>query len=226
MDGKLREVKERNYTLSFSDSTLNAQVCNSFNTAAWLQKKNRIQFGLTISTMMACEHHEEETGYTQALDQAKYLKTSSSLLQLTDAKGRVLLQAIPLPNKQPEMQPANLDYKALLTSTKWFFKTLFLSEKNETPDGSGAYLQLEGASAFGKSGCNSFKGNAEWMFSTDHAGRLTFGPLMSTRMSCPNHMETEMNILRILEKTDSFLFEKNMLVLLSGEKRLAILRPQ
>jgi heat shock protein HslJ len=65
------------------------------------------------------------------------------------------------------------------------------------PDAGDAYIQFRENDVSGFSGCNRFRGS--YMFAS---GKLTFGPLVTTRMACPaGKMDTERKILQLLEAT-------------------------
>jgi heat shock protein HslJ len=63
--------------------------------------------------------------------------------------------------------------------------------------GRDTYIQFAEKNVSGFSGCNRFRGSYTYA-----DGKLSFGPLASTRMACPpEQMETERKILQLLEAT-------------------------
>lgn len=63
--------------------------------------------------------------------------------------------------------------------------------------GRDTYIQFAENNVSGFSGCNRFRGSYTYA-----DGKLSFGPLASTRMACPpEQMETERKVLQLLEAT-------------------------
>lgn len=101
---------------------------------------------------------------------------------------------------------------APLTDTKWY-----LTEINGQPverEENIPHLTLTGSSSVGgNGGCNSFGGSYE----LNENNRLSFGPLYRTEMYCTGRMEVEDALMRVLEKTDSYVIVGNELQLLRAK---------
>ena len=78
-------------------------------------------------------------------------------------------------------------------------------------------LDLEESRASGSSGCNRLTGT--FALSEDE---LRFGPLMTTRMACPEPaMERERAFLAALHRVTSYELDERTLTLLAGDEAIA-----
>jgi heat shock protein HslJ len=89
---------------------------------------------------------------------------------------------------------------ASLRNTRWVLRTLN-SQPVAVPANGEAYLLLRNdeQQAEGNGGCNRFRGSFEQP--TD--GQLKFGPLMSTKMACPD-LQTESGFISALQAARSY----------------------
>jgi hypothetical protein len=84
-------------------------------------------------------------------------------------------------------------------------------------------LSFNEGNASGRSGCNQYSGNA------DHDDRrITFGPIISTKMACvgPGIMETEASYLAALQGARSFMIGPDGALTLSGASMSVRFIPQ
>ena len=72
-------------------------------------------------------------------------------------------------------------------------------------------LKKEGNQVSGNGGCNSFRGS----YTLLEGSRLSFSPLVSTRMACDN-MEKETTFMELLQKADNYTIQGNVLNLNKG----------
>jgi heat shock protein HslJ len=133
-----------------------------------------------------------------------------ALLALTSAVG---CQNLPI--KQTEQAGSSTAQRtpdAALRETHWVLRQLG-SQKVTVPENtSEAFLTLRAnGNAEGNAGCNRFRGT----FLSETPGELKFGPLMTTRMSCPA-IETETNFSRALRETLTYRVEGDTLFLQDG----------
>ncbi|UOG76683.1 META domain-containing protein [Hymenobacter tibetensis] len=89
---------------------------------------------------------------------------------------------------------------APLRNTRWVLRTMN-NQPVATPTNGEPYLLLrnEEQNAEGNGGCNRFRGS----FELPADGQLRFGPLLSTKMACPD-LSTESAFLDVLSKTRTY----------------------
>lgn len=89
---------------------------------------------------------------------------------------------------------------ASLRNTRWVLRTLN-SQPVAVPSGGEAYLLLrtDEQQAEGNGGCNRFRGT----FEQPAEGQLKFGPLMSTKMACPD-LQTESGFMSALQSARTY----------------------
>ncbi len=78
-----------------------------------------------------------------------------------------------------------------------------------------AYFQLvtDGLTVRGFGGCNNFSGR--YQLNND---KLTFGPLMSTRMFCQNTMDLERQFLSVLKNFQYYSIDQDVLIFFSSNE--------
>lgn len=98
---------------------------------------------------------------------------------------------------------------AALRGTRWLLLQAEAQPVAATP-GKQLYLQLNPTEeqAEGQAGCNRFRGS----FMLPAAGQLQFGPLLSTKMACPD-LATETAFLSALRNTRSYRLSADTLYL-------------
>lgn len=98
-----------------------------------------------------------------------------------------------------------------LTDTKWkLVEFMGKAVEYKNPNHKDIFLQLNSAdsSAFGFSGCNTFRGSYE----LKEGNRITFSKMASTLMACPD-MELEREFMKVIETADNYNFDGKMFVL-------------
>jgi len=84
-------------------------------------------------------------------------------------------------------------------------------------------LSFNEGNASGRSGCNQYSGNADY-----DDRRITFGPLISTKMACvgSNIMQTESAYLGALQASKTYVIGADGALTLSGERASVRFVPQ
>ena len=90
------------------------------------------------------------------------------------------------------------------------------SEQIDHPGPRFPHMRFEADKVSGFDGCNNFFGNY-----TVTGNDLTFGPLASTRMACPDIKEIDMEINRMISATTRYRISGNRMELYDGDKLLA-----
>lgn len=162
--------------------------CNRF-TGSYTTSGSTLAVGPVAMTMMACTEvgvMEQETAFSQALSAASSFRGDSEQLELLDKSGEVLLVLTPAP-PVPETP---------LLGTTWKLSGIVANEAVSSPvAGNDVTMVLTEGAITGKA-CNTFRGQATITGTT-----IKVGPLMSTKMACPNEAATaqETAVLMILE---------------------------
>jgi heat shock protein HslJ len=89
-------------------------------------------------------------------------------------------------------------------------------ESIEHPGPRIPHLRFEPDKVTGFDGCNNFFGNY-----TREGSNLTFGPLASTRMACPQIREIDMEMNRMLSATTRYRISGNSMEFYQDDKLLA-----
>ena len=102
--------------------------------------------------------------------------------------------------KEPVAAQAPTTPTAALRNTRWVLRTLN-SQPVAVPANGEAYLLLrtDEQRAEGNGGCNRFRGS----FEQPADGQLKFGPLMSTKMACPD-LQIESGFMSALESARTY----------------------
>lgn len=121
-------------------------------------------------------------------------------------------------NSISEVQPVVEEEKTVkstsktfsLEKTKWKLVE-FNGKKIGTQGKETPYIILdpEGSKLNGHSGCNNFNGT----YKLDEGLRISFGPIMATKMYCENNMINESAFLSIFEQVDNYSIYENSLSL-------------
>lgn len=121
-------------------------------------------------------------------------------------------------NSISEVQPVVEEEKTVkstsktfsLEKTKWKLVE-FNGKKIGTQGKETPYIILdpEGSKLNGHSGCNNFNGT----YKLDEGLRISFGPIMATKMYCENNMVNESAFLSIFEQVDNYSIYENSLSL-------------
>lgn len=173
--------------------------CNTLN-GAFTLNNNRIEFSNGISTMMYCNDMSVEDGFKSILTKIKEYRMDAEYLYLLD--GNIVLAKLKRFEDQDLVDTSwQLD---LLGDSLTDFKKLFGDKK-------ASLIFLEGHKVSGNAGCNNF--NATVKIAADS---ISFGPMMTTKMMCPN-IEGEQLFLATLAKVNGFRIQGNTLSLLEGD---------
>ena len=101
---------------------------------------------------------------------------------------------------------------APLRETRWLLREIGSKAIVVPPSTAEPFVTLRSdGTAEGNAGCNRFRGQ----FVAETPGELKFGPLMSTRMSCPA-IATETEFNRVLSQTVTYRINGDRLLLLNG----------
>ena len=109
----------------------------------------------------------------------------------------------------------NEDAGASLTETRWSVAEIngkTLSAAKEGQKDAYMILKKETSNVEGNSGCNRMAGK----FDLKENNRLSFSQIISTKMACadPERMESETQLLKAIEMTDSYIIIGDTLQLL------------
>jgi putative lipoprotein len=106
--------------------------------------------------------------------------------------------------------------KTALNDTKWMIQTLNGSRVLIPEGGKEVFITFSNdGKAIGSSGCNTFNGKAEVSGSS-----MKLGPMATTRMMCPEQMDTERDFLAALNNTASYSISGNTLSLMDAGKNV------
>lgn len=109
----------------------------------------------------------------------------------------------------------------LPTGTTWTLTQLQEGGRNFTPVGSGRpTLRLDGRTASGSTGCNTYRGAY-----ASRADVLRFGPLATTRRACPGPVgEGEARFLNLLRQVTGYQLSGQTLTLFAGPRDRLLFR--
>jgi putative lipoprotein len=106
--------------------------------------------------------------------------------------------------------------KTALNDTKWMIQTLNGSRVLIPEGGKEVFITFSNdGNANGSSGCNTFNGKAEVSGSA-----MKLGPMATTRMMCPDQMDTERDFLAALNNTVSYSISGNTLSIMDASKNV------
>jgi|GEM_PF-2477456 len=113
-------------------------------------------------------------------------------------------------------------YTAMLD--KYVFVNVMVNDALIDLTGTKATLTLDkkASKVFGKGTCNNFFGGMVLIETDKNNGKLSFGPLASTLMACPNTIN-ERAIFSALEKVTGYTVINNQLILKNNDKVIATL---
>lgn len=180
-----------------------------------------LTFGAVASTRMACPDMAVENDILKALEAVRSFEgvaaddTDSPLtIALCDQKGKELL----LLQQRPEVAAAT-DSTAL--EGAWAIRTVKGAAPGETEKTPMLQFTLAEHRVHGNAGCNVINGTFE--LDPKNPSALTFGPMITTMMACPN-MEAETAVLQALAQVQSFRVEGETLYLCdaSGAELLSL----
>ncbi len=158
-------------------------------------------------------------GSSNNTTQDSIVKTDSVFIDIEDSIAKSDSIAIPqdgtiISVEQPAIEEENTEKVSKrefsLEKTKWklveFNGKKIGTKGNETPY---IILDPEGSKLNGHSGCNNFNGT----YKLEEGLRISFGPIMVTKMYCENNMVNESAFLHIFEQVDNYSIYENSLSL-------------
>lgn len=192
-------VADTTITLIFTEdgTAAGSAGCNSYSVPYTIDE-GRIDFGMGISTMMACEDAimQQESAYLAALDAATDFTLRDAQLVITSAEGDELVFAL-LPG---------------LAGTQWEWVTL--AGDNVLSEMPATIAFDDESRATGNTGCNLF--NASY---TAEGERLSFGEALLTRRACMDETlaDQEMKFLDALAAATAFRLAEDSLTITTNE---------
>ena len=184
--------------------------CNGLGGTFTLENNGRIKFSQGMSTMMACEHMEIETGFKKVLEQADNYTIKGDTLSLNKARMAPLARfQLVKENKTTELNGTwELNY---ISGAKIAFDGLFPNKKPSIT------FNLPETGITGNGGCNNFRAP----FSID-GNAIKFKDPVATRMACPGNGEA--SFFKSLKTITSYSVNEQTLTLIMGD--IALMRFQ
>jgi heat shock protein HslJ len=222
IDGKIQNVQSFAYTMQLTDSTLSAKICNSFNGKVQIKADGTFLAQPMRSTKMMCAQMNHENGFIHAIQSAQFVRLNKGLLELLDKNKQLLLQAEKSAIQPGPVPPSMVDYGAMLDGTKYYVHELHDAFATTVVTESKAFLQFDlvNKRVAGKGGCNNFFAQAEIAFTANNSGNITISKAGSTMMACPQFMDTESRLLKLLEIVDNFEMNGGTLYLKKGKETM------
>lgn len=195
---------------NFADSTVNGTGgCNRFFGKFSLNQNNEFSAPELGSTMMSCENMAQEDKFMKILSPAilNLSVSEEGILTLKDSQNKVLLEFVKgeEPQKGPNMS------ETLTTENivgKWELTELEGQPAIEVFKTKTPFIEFnsQDGKVNGNAGCNNFNGTY-----TIADSKITFGPLVTTFMSCPE-LESETKLLGFFQTTLEGAIEDGLLV--------------
>jgi heat shock protein HslJ len=196
-------------TLDFGEdgSISGTDGCNRFM-GSYTQNGTSLTFGPLASTMMACpdDISNQAKTFSDALGVTQSFSTADGSLSLIHTGNAAIAT----------FAPAKTEAAAgTLAGTQWVLSTL----GGNTPlaDTQVTLNFGEDGRVSGSDGCNRFTGAY-----TESGESLTFGPLATTMMACPENITVQATLFGVaLQSTQSFTMTENELALMRNNGTLA-----
>lgn len=153
-----------------------------------------------ISTMMFCEDAPKESQLMKMLAEESVVKAVDGFLTFSQ-KGQVVARFA-----------QGIDSELLLGA--WVLKTIDDVKVSNTDAPTIEFASEENISGFG--GCNRYSSNVEI-----DGQKITFGPILSTRMACQD-MNTEVNFFKALSEVNAISVSRDTLSLSLDQKTLLV----
>lgn len=181
--------------------------CNTLN-GEFTTTKNSIEFKGGMSTMMYCDDMSVEDGFKTVLSSIKTYAIDGNTLYLKD--GDKVLVKLKRKNGDSITDLKGTSWELdLLSSPGVDFNSLFAGKKP-------TLTFMEELKVSGNASCNNFNAS----YSLDGTG-IKFGPIMSTKMMCPN-IKAEDVFLGALGKINTYSVSGDVLTLITGD--IAVMR--
>src|SRR5690606_29703323 len=177
--------------------------CNGLGGTFTLEKNGKIKFSQGMSTMMACEQMEIETGFKKVLEQADNYTIKGDTLSLNKARMAPLARFVLVKeDKAAELNGTwELDY---ISGSKISFDGLFPNKKPIIT------FNLPETGVTGNGGCNNFSAS----FKMD-GNAIQFKDPVSTRMACQGNGEP--TFFNSLKTITNYSLNENTLTMIMGD---------
>lgn len=148
---------------------------------------------------------------------AFYQVAEGALVQ-KDMQGREIVTEHPSLYRLPKQQVTGQHRKRLVANEQWMLTALNGTAISEpAADASPIHIAFnDNGIAYGFSGCNRFRGS----YQLETPARLSFGPLVSTKLACPQQSQQE-----LIETTLNELLTVANGYILNGERLLIFSQP-
>lgn len=228
VNNALLSIQDLDYKVIVGDSSITAKVCNSMRGKLLIAKDGMVKTGPIMSTKMACSNMDHENELMQALSKANQWEVKDGQLYMMDKTGQVFAVLTQLMMEAIPTRPANINYEAMLTDSRYVVKEIQDAKGKLHFNDSKAFIHINKTAGriSGNGGCNNFFGDAEVLFTTNNAGNIRFSKLGSTMMACPNQLEQEQRLFKLLEQVDTFVFADGELQFKRGAQILVRLVAQ
>lgn len=181
--------------------------CNGIGGELTLEKNGKIKFSKGMSTMMACPDMSIERALSAALLSTDNYTVDGNILNLNKAKMAPLAKFRLLTADQQDISGSwELDY---ISSARIAFEGLYPHRKPTMN-----FSAKEGK-VNGNSSCNNYNAT----FKTA-GNKISFGPIMSTKMACEGNGEA--TFFSTLEKVNTYSVSGNTLTFIMGD--IAVMR--
>jgi heat shock protein HslJ len=174
-------------TLGFEVNGIAAQAgCNTL-TGSFQLDENALSVGTMGMTMMACDEAlmDQDTWLSEFLSSLPYIALDDNTLRLSNDDVTITLLDVSEANPDIEVE-----------GTTWVVTgTVATQAISSVPADSMATLTITDGTAAVNTGCNTGSGTVEVTDTT-----MTFGPLATTRMACPDDvMALETSVVSVLD---------------------------
>jgi len=203
-------VEGTEITLGFeADSMVATAGCNTMSGAFGLDE-NALSAGPFAMTMMACDEAlmDQDTWLSEFLGGAPFIALDGNSLRLTG--GDVTITLLDVSEANPAVE---------LEGTTWVVTGTVANEGVSTvPADSMATLTITDGTASVNTGCNTGSGSVEVTDTT-----MTFGPLATTRMACPDDiMALETSVVTALDGEVTYEIKGDTMSIRKGEGAEAV----
>lgn len=193
-------VPDTRVRLAFKDGNLNANAGCNIMGGTYSVADGRLRTNQMSMTEMGCDEprHQQDEWVSRFLSDVA-LTQDGDTLTLTD--GTVTLTLLDEEVATPDKP---------LEGTRWFLDGLRSGDAvSSVPADVVASLEIAGGQASVATGCNTGNGSVQIA-----AGKLTFGPIATTKMACgPDAMSVETAVLSVLSGEVSYTIDADRLTI-------------